>query len=108
MQNLFDPEIEPLMLANPMSSEQSVMRTTLLTGLVDAAKKNISRQQISGQLFEVGLVFDTGSKASPNKELVQKVKVGGLLWGRRQDENWCETSDKVDFFDVKGNVEALC
>ena len=108
MQKLFDPEIEPLMLANPMSSEQSVMRTTLLTGLVDAAKKNISRQQTSGQLFEVGLVFDTGSKASSNSELVQKVKVGGLLWGRREDENWCETSDKVDFFDAKGNVEALC
>ncbi len=108
MQKLFDPEIEPLMLVNPMSSELSVMRTTLLTGLVDAAKKNISRQQTSGKLFEVGLVFDTGSKASANKELVQKVKVGGLLWGRRQDENWCETSDKVDFFDVKGNVEALC
>jgi phenylalanyl-tRNA synthetase beta chain len=108
MQKLFDPEIEPLMLVNPMSSELSVMRTTLLTGLVDAAKKNISRQQTSGQLFEVGLVFDTGSMASQNKELVQKVKVGGLLWGRREDENWCETADKVDFFDVKGNVEALC
>ena len=108
MQKLFDPEIEPLMLVNPISSELSVMRTAVLTGLVDAAKKNISRQQTSGKLFEVGLVFDTGSKASANKELVQKVKVGGLLWGRRQDENWCETSDKVDFFDVKGKVEALC
>lgn len=108
MQKLFDPQIEPLMLVNPMSSELSVMRTTLLTGLVDAAKKNISRQQTSGQLFEVGLVFDTGAKGSANKALLQKVKVGGLLWGRRQDENWCETADKVDFFDVKGNVEALC
>lgn len=108
MQKLFDPEMDPLILANPMSSEQSVMRTTLLTGLVDAAKKNISRQQTSGRLFEVGLVFDTGPKDSANKGLVQKVKVSGALWGRRQDENWCETSDKVDFFDVKGNVEALC
>jgi phenylalanyl-tRNA synthetase beta chain len=104
-QRLFDPDVEPLMLANPMSSEQSVMRTTLLTGLADAAKKNISRQQTSGQLFEVGLVFDTSAK---DQGLVQKVKVAGALWGRRQDENWCETADKVDFFDVKGNVEALC
>jgi phenylalanyl-tRNA synthetase beta chain len=104
-QRLFDPDVEPLILANPMSSEQSVMRTTLLTGLADAAKKNISRQQTSGQLFEVGLVFDTSAK---DQGLVQKVKVAGALWGRRQDENWCETADKVDFFDVKGNVEALC
>lgn len=104
-QRLFDPDVEPLMLANPMSSEQSVMRTTLLTGLADAAKKNISRQQTSGQLFEVGLVFDTSAK---DQGLMQKVKVAGSLWGRRQDENWCETADKVDFFDVKGNVEALC
>ena len=104
-QRLFDPDVEPLMLANPMSSEQSVMRTTLLTGLTDAAKKNISRQQTSGQLFEVGLVFDTSAK---DQGLMQKVKVAGALWGRRQDENWCETADKVDFFDVKGNVEALC
>ena len=104
-QRLFDPDVEPLMLANPMSSEQSVMRTTLLTGLADAAKKNISRQQTSGQLFEVGLVFDTSAK---DQGLMQKVKVAGALWGRRQDENWCETADKVDFFDVKGNVEALC
>lgn len=104
-QRLFDPDVEPLMLANPMSSEQSVMRTTLLTGLADAAKKNISRQQTSGQLFEVGLVFDTSAE---DQGLMQKVKVAGALWGRRQDENWCETADKVDFFDVKGNVEALC
>ena len=104
-QRLFDPDVEPLMLANPMSSEQSVMRTTLLTGLADAAKKNISRQQTSGQLFEVGLVFDTSAE---DQGLMQKVKVAGALWGRRQDENWCEAADKVDFFDVKGNVEALC
>jgi phenylalanyl-tRNA synthetase beta chain len=103
-QKLFDPEIEPLKLANPMSSEQSVMRTTLLTGLVEAAKKNISRQQTNGQMFEVGLVFDTSAK---DRGLVQKVKIAGALWGRRHDENWCETADKVDFFDVKGTVEAL-
>ena len=55
------------MLANPMSSEQSVMRTSLLAGLIEAAKKNAARQQDSGRLFEVGLVFKPPQRESKNK-----------------------------------------
>ena len=106
-----DPKTEDLLnqtsglrakaLANPMSSEQSVMRTSLLTGLIDAAKKNIARQQVSGRLFEVGLVF------KPGQELQQDLTVGGLLWGRRAAEAWHSANTPVDFFDVKGVVEEL-
>ena len=67
------------MLANPMSSEQSVMRTSLLAGLIDAAKKNAARQQDSGRLFEVGLVFKPPHEQE--QEVQQDLTVGGLCGG---------------------------
>ena len=76
-----DPKVEAIlnqsegfqakMLANPMSSEQSVMRTSLLAGLIEAAKKNAARQQDSGRLFEVGLVFKPPYKSEHEQELQQ-------------------------------------
>ena len=80
-----DPRVEEIlnqsvglqakMLANPMSSEQSVMRTSLLPGLIDAAKKNAARQQDSGRLFEVGLVFKPPHEQE--QEVQQDLTVGG-------------------------------
>lgn len=106
-----DPKVEEILnqstgwqakaLANPMSSEQSVMRTSLLAGLLDAAKKNLARQQESGRLFEVGLVF------KPEQELKQDLTVGGVLWGRREPEAWHSNNTAVDFFDAKAVVEEL-
>ena len=106
-----DPAIEGILsqssglvakaLANPMSSEQSVMRTSLLPGLIDAVKKNTARQQDAGRLFEVGLVF------KPVDGLQQDLTVGGILWGRRNLEAWHSDTAAVDFFDAKGVVEEL-
>ncbi len=102
LQDLLDPKHEPLTLANPMSSEQSVMRTNLLPGLIDAARGNVARQADSLKLFELGLTFVPGAAG-----LEQHQFLGGLLWGRRQAEGWLTGADSVDFFDVKGVVEAL-
>ena len=88
-------------LVNPMSSDLSVMRTSLLPGLVDAAKRNAARQQDSGRLFEVGLVF------KPIDGLQQDLTVGGILWGRRNLQAWHSDTAAVDFFDAKGVVEEL-
>ena len=88
-------------LVNPISSDLSVMRTSLLPGLIDAAKKNAARQQDSGRLFEVGLVF------KPEDGLQQDLTVGGILWGRRNLQAWHSDTAAVDFFDVKGVVEEL-
>lgn len=93
--------LTPKALANPMSSEQSVMRTSLLPGLIDAAKRNSARQQDSGRLFEVGLVF------KPQQTLEQDLTLGGVIWGKRMPEAWYNDSAGVDFFDVKGVVEEL-
>lgn len=102
-QQAFDPSRTPLELTNPMSSEQSVMRTTLLPGLVQVAKNNCLRQQTSGRAFETGLVF-----LPHGDELEQSSMIGGVLWGHREAEGWHQKADSVDFFDAKGVVEALC
>ncbi len=102
VQDLLDPAGDALPLANPMSVEQSVMRTNLLPGLVDALRGNVQRQQSGARLFELGLCF----KAAQNQP--QQVAVlGGLLWGERAPESWHNPSEPVDFFDLKGQVERL-
>ena len=102
-QQAFDPGHKALELMNPMSSEQSVMRTTMLPGLVQVAKNNSLRQQTSGRAFEVGLVF-----VPEQDELVQRPTIGGVLWGDREAEGWYQTNSPIDFFDAKGVVESLC
>ena len=101
LQDLLDPGVEPLKLANPMSSEQSVMRTNLLPGLVNALRLNLSRQQERVRLFEVGLAF------IPGAPIRQQNRVAGVLCGARAPQSWAQVSEMVDFFDIKGLVERL-
>ena len=103
--DLFDPDGGALALANPMSVEQSVMRTNLMPGLVDALRFNRQRQQASVRLFELGLCFKA---AGANGEEVEQISMlGGLLWGDRAAQSWHAASVEVDFFDAKGCVEQL-
>ncbi|MFM8356721.1 MAG: phenylalanine--tRNA ligase subunit beta, partial [Gammaproteobacteria bacterium] len=82
LQALLDPGVQPLALLNPMSTEQSVMRTSLLPGLLGALRHNLSRQQERVRLFEVGLAF------VPGETLAQVRRVGGVLTGPREPEGW--------------------
>ena len=106
LQDLLDPRRNPLPLANPMSAEQSVMRTCLLPGLVDALRVNRQRQQPGARLFELGLCFRPDSNGGGTGP-AQVSLLGGLLWGERAPENWHTESARVDFFDAKGQVERL-
>jgi phenylalanyl-tRNA synthetase beta chain len=101
LQDLLAPGKEPLALTNPMSMDQSVMRINLLPGLLDALQANVARQQDRVRLFEVGRCF------VPGTELSQPLRIGGVIWGRRQQESWNLGNDGVDFFDLKGDVERL-
>lgn len=101
LQDLLDPGSAPLALANPMSSELSVMRTTLLPGLVEALRTNLSRQQERVRLFETGLCF------LPGEALRQEARVAAVCCGPRLPVNWTHAAEPVDFFDVKGVVERL-
>lgn len=100
-QQLVEPELAPLALANPISEELAVMRTSLATGLLNALRYNLNRQQERVRLFEVGLVF-----RGQLDDLAQEKRIGGVLYGARLDNGWLGR-DNVDFYDLKGDVEAL-
>ncbi|NVK21124.1 MAG: phenylalanine--tRNA ligase subunit beta [Kangiellaceae bacterium] len=102
LQKKLQPSHEPLPLLNPISSEMGVMRTNLLAGLVQTAKFNINRQQNRIRIFELGLRFDNSGD-----ELKQIPTIAGLLAGNRGNESWLTENDKVDFYDLKGDVESL-
>ncbi|MFK8018178.1 MAG: phenylalanine--tRNA ligase subunit beta [Pseudomonadales bacterium] len=92
-------------LRNPISSEMSVMRTSLLPGLVQALDHNVKRQQTRVRLFEVGQCFI--SNGGQNSTLAQQQMLGGAICGGRLDERWSHDKTAADFFDVKGDVEAV-
>ena len=99
---LFDPDTQPLALANPISAEMAVMRTTLWPGLIKAVQYNQNRQQSRIRLFETGQRF-----VPQGDTLVQENAIAGVITGTRDAEGWMATKDKVDFFDIKGDVETL-
>ena len=102
LQALVDPHTPPLELANPLSAELAVMRTSLWPGLLHAYAHNVNRQATRVRLFETGLRFlDT------DHGLRQDMMLAGLIGGLRYPEQWALTGETVDFFDLKGDVEAL-
>ncbi|SMC17269.1 phenylalanyl-tRNA synthetase beta subunit [Andreprevotia lacus DSM 23236] len=91
----------PVKLINPIASQMSVMRSTLLGGLINGLKHNLNRRHERARLFEVARVFN-GIAADAQPE-----KIAGLAWGTREAEQWGAGKEKVDFFDVKADIEAL-
>jgi phenylalanyl-tRNA synthetase beta chain len=89
-------------LANPLSADMAVMRTSLLPGLVGALALNQNRQQQRVRLFEVGRVFHEGA-AGP----VESLRMAGAIAGTAAAEQWGEGKRAADFFDLKGDVESL-
>ncbi|QIV96065.1 phenylalanyl-tRNA synthetase beta subunit [Allofrancisella inopinata] len=89
-------------IQNPISQDLSVMRQSLIPGLLNTFKVNISRQQNRVRIFEKGACF----KLKDNQRS-QLDKIAGLAYGDLLNINW-SNSKKVDFFDMKSDVEALC
>jgi len=106
-QKAFDPALEPVALANPISADLAVMRTSLLPGLMGALVHNTTRQQSRVRLFETGLRFLPGGDKSAPAGLEQRPTIAAVITGRRARENWADASETVDFFDIKGDLEAL-
>lgn len=102
VQQVLTPELPGVELANPISSDMSVMRTTLWSGLVQALSYNANRQQDRIRLFETGRRF-----VQMDDELAQEPVIAGLIYGEVDPEQWAESGRKVDFYDAKGDVEAL-
>ena len=102
IQKIVMPDDEPIRLKNPISSEMAVMRTTLWCGLLKAALYNTNRQQSRVRLFESGLRF-----VQKNGQTHQQKMLAGLVLGAAYSEQWSESSRKVDFYDVKADIQAL-
>lgn len=98
----FEPQVEPLALANPISSDMAVMRPSLWPGLSKAVQYNQNRQQGRVRLFESGQRFIPAAEG-----LQQEVMLSGIVTGSRQPEGWANGAEKIDFFDVKADVEAI-
>lgn len=102
IQELLAPEAPALALANPISPELAVMRTTLWPGLIGAMLHNLKRQQTRARLFESGLVF-RGCEGT----LEQVTMLGGVVTGSRVPRQWSVDDEAIDFFDLKADVAAL-
>ncbi|GAB4355588.1 MAG: phenylalanine--tRNA ligase subunit beta [Gammaproteobacteria bacterium] len=102
LQRLLDPEMEPVALANPISADMAVMRTTLWSGLLQAAVYNQKRQQNRVRLFEAGLLF-----RREGGDLQQKEALAGVILGNVEPEQWGCSPRESDFYDLKSDVEAV-
>ena len=100
----------PMQICNPLNSEMSAMRTTLLGGLIDRALFNLHHRQSRMRLFEIGRCFINSSAAAENDDdspwtETQPLFVAGLAAGESSPAQWGETERECDFFDIKGAVE---
>jgi len=107
----FAGEANPIRLLNPIASQLSVMRTTLIGSLVGNVRYNHARKQPRIRVFEVGRVFlrdsATGDGPLSVAGVRQPMRVGAAAYGPAVDEQWGEAARGVDFFDLKADVEAL-
>lgn len=105
----FAANAAPVALANPIASHLSVMRSTLIGGLINTLIHNQRRRQPRLQIFETGRVFERASNPTAGQVdgYRQTLRLGGLVWGAVVPEQWGAKTRPVDFFDVKADVEAL-
>ncbi|MGB3916190.1 MAG: phenylalanine--tRNA ligase subunit beta [Thiothrix litoralis] len=103
MQATLAPTTESIALANPISADLGVMRSTLWSGLLRSVAYNLNRQQNRVRLFEIGPAFFQGEDGKPQ----QKTMLSGVLTGNLYPEQWGQVNRSVDFYDLKGDVETL-
>jgi phenylalanyl-tRNA synthetase beta chain len=101
----------PIKLLNPIASQMSVMRSSLLGSLLQVLKFNLDRKAPRVNVFELGRVFLRDAQSQNTDTTVagfnQPMRVAGLAYGPRAALNWDQPAKTVDFFDIKGDVEAL-
>lgn len=99
-----DPKRKMVAVLNPLSEEQTVMRTSLIPGLLTAMHYNITQQEKNLRLFEVGKIFiSTGLDRLPEEIEM----LAGIWTGARFDDSWHNKELPCDFFDIKGVAEGL-
>jgi phenylalanyl-tRNA synthetase beta chain len=102
---------QPIRLVNPMASHMAVMRSSLLGSLIDVLRLNLTRKATRVRIFEAGRVFLRDDSVSDDDTSVagvaQPMRVAGLAYGSAELMQWGVKDRAVDFFDIKGDIEAL-
>ncbi|MCK6265120.1 phenylalanine--tRNA ligase subunit beta [Vibrio sp. ZSDE26] len=104
-QKLVVPNVEPLILPFPISADMAAMRLGLVQGLLNTVVHNQKRQQPRVRLFEYGLRFIPCESAENGMR--QEPMLAGVIAGTRGEEHWDIETNTVDFFDLKGDLEAV-
>ena len=101
----------PIKLLNPIASQMSVMRSSLLGSLLQVLKFNLDRKASRVNVFELGRVFLRDAQTQNTDITVagfnQPMRVAGLAYGSRTAAHWALADKAVDFYDIKGDMEAL-
>ncbi|WP_261789578.1 hypothetical protein [Buchnera aphidicola] len=105
LQNDVIPNNNQILISNPISKDFSSMRLSLWPGLLKTVSYNQNRQQDSMRFFEKGLCFSIDE--SEILGVKQETFLGGIISGFHSKENWFSTRRKVDFYDLKGDLESL-
>lgn len=107
----YSNNLDPIKLLNPISSNLSVMRSSLIPGLVSKIKYNFHRKQQRIRLFEIGRVFLKDNKIKTNnfsvKGVRQPIFISGASFGLLFNDQWGLKNRNVDFYDVKSDVQFL-
>jgi phenylalanyl-tRNA synthetase beta chain len=107
----FAGNAHPIRVLNPIASPLAVMRSTLIGSLVEVLRTNLSRKSDRVRVFELGRVFRRDASVPDSNQTVrgldQPVRLTGLAYGSAEALQWGVAPRPVDFFDVKGDVEAL-
>lgn len=106
LEKQLNPQVNPLMLANPISSDLAAMRSTLLSSLIPCVQYNLNRQQSRVRFFELGLRFDYQDAKSID-DLKQIPTLALVAVGSQQPESWHVKPQPMDFFDFKGEIEEI-
>ncbi|MDU0810557.1 MAG: phenylalanine--tRNA ligase subunit beta [Burkholderia sp.] len=107
----FSGNDKSIRLINPISSQFSVMRSTLFCSLISVLLYNLKRREERVRVFEMGSVFIADSSVKATETTVEgyleSKRVGALAYGPALDLQWGTPVRTVDFFDVKGDLESL-
>jgi len=102
---------DPIRLLNPIASQMSVMRSSLIGSLLQIVKRNTDRRASQMRLFEVGRVFTRAASVAASerdvKGIAQPMRVAGIIYGAASQQGWQGKQPLADFFDIKGDVQAL-